>query len=147
MSQGGSPLNFISADDSSASGATKDLFTLIRSGASFSGRERNCAFLNTGDDRFANISAVSGIDFPDDGRAIALSDWDQDGDLDVWFANRSGPQVRFLRNDVPTKNNWIAFRLEGKTCNRDAIGARVEVTLSNLKSKLKNPKSIKTGPP
>jgi tetratricopeptide (TPR) repeat protein len=144
VSQGGSPLNFISADDSSASGATKDLFTLIRSGASFSGRERNCAFLNTGDDRFANISAVSGIDFPDDGRAIALSDWDQDGDLDVWFANRSGPQVRFLRNDVPTKNNWIAFRLEGKTCNRDAIGARVEVTLSNLKSKLKNSKSIKT---
>jgi tetratricopeptide (TPR) repeat protein len=133
VSQGSSPLNFINADDSAASGATKDLFTMIRSGASFSGRERNCAFLNTGDDRFANISAVSGVDFPDDGRAMALTDWDQDGDLDAWFVNRSGPQVRFLRNDVPTENRWLALHLEGTTSNRDAIGARVEITVSNRK--------------
>ena len=144
MSQGSSSLNFINPDDSAASGATKDLFTMIRSGASFSGREKNCAFLNTGDDRFANISAVSGVDFPDDGRAMALTDWDQDGDLDAWFVNRSGPQVRFLRNDVPTENRWLALHLEGTTSNRDAIGARVEITVSNPKSKIRNPKLIKT---
>lgn len=144
MSQGGSSLNFISGDDASASGATKDLFTLIRSGASFSGRERNCAFLNTGGGRFANISAVSGIDYPDDGRALAQTDWDQDGDLDVWLVNRSGPQVRFLRNDTPTTNRWIALRLQGKTCNRDAIGARVEITPTNPESGIRNLKLIKT---
>ena len=32
--------------------------------------------------RFANVSAVSGIDFPEDGRALCLVDWDHDGDLD-----------------------------------------------------------------
>ena len=58
-------------------------------------------------------------------------DWDFDGDLDLWIANRSGPQVRFLRNDLVTPHHFLAIRLEGKTCNRDAIGARVELTLKN----------------
>ena len=40
-------------------------------GASWSGHERNCVFLNTSDLRFANISAVSGLDFDDDGRGLA----------------------------------------------------------------------------
>ena len=39
---------------------------LIGSGRSLSGRERNCCFLNTGSPRFADISAVSRFDFPDD---------------------------------------------------------------------------------
>ena len=101
----------------------------IRQGSSFSGRERHCSFLNLRDGTFADISPVSGLDFPDDGRAIARVDWDHDGDLDFWIVNRSGPQVRFLRNEVPQENNFLVIRLEGRTCNRDAIGARVELHL------------------
>jgi len=106
------------------------LHQLIKSGRSFSGRERNCVFLNTGQSRFANLSHCSGLDFPDDGRGVATVDWDQDGDLDLWINNRNGPQLRFCRNDVPSENHFISLRLVGKTCNRDAIGARVEVTVS-----------------
>ena len=62
---------------------------MIDSGKAFSGNERNCVFLNTRDGRFADISAGSGLDFPDDGRAIAVTDWDQDGDLDLWISNRN----------------------------------------------------------
>ena len=107
------------------------LHALIRQGKSFSGRERNCCFLNVGG-RFADISAASGLDFPDDGRAVARVDWDQDGDLDLWIANRSGPQLRFLRNDVPIKHNYLTVGLQGNgtTSNRDAIGARVEVIVA-----------------
>ncbi len=133
MPREGSALNIVRMDDPSATGETKDLFLLIRSGVSYSGRERNCAFLNTGGERFAGISAVSGVDFPDDGRAIALTDWDHDGDLDAWIVNRSGPQVRFLRNNNPLPNRWLSVRLEGRSCNRDAIGARVEVTANGQK--------------
>ena len=76
---------------------------LLHEDGSFSGNERHCVFLNTGDfaaeGRFADISAASGLDFADDGRAVAVADWDFDGDLDLWITNRTAPRVRFMRND------------------------------------------------
>lgn len=106
------------------------LFRMLYDGASFSGRERNCCFLNTGATAFADVSAVSGLDFADDGRAVGVVDWDLDGLLDVWITNRTGPRVRFMRNTHPGENHYVAVRLEGRSCNRDAIGARVELHLT-----------------
>ncbi len=100
---------------------------MSRQGNSWSGRERNNIFLNTRNGRFADISATSGADFPDDARAAAVTDWDGDGDLDVWLANRTGPRVRFLRNRSATDTNHVTFRLRGRDVNRDAIGARVSL--------------------
>jgi tetratricopeptide (TPR) repeat protein len=107
------------------------LIQLVRTGHSFSGRERNCVFLNTHGPRFANVSAVSGIDFPDDARAVARVDWDHDGDLDLWTSNRNAPQCRFLRNELPSSDNWIAVHLQGTTSNRDAIGAQIRITFAD----------------
>ena len=129
------------------------LTELISSGRSFSGNERNCCFLNTGELRFADISAVSGLDFPDDARAVALTDWDHDGDLDVWLANRSAPRLRLMRNETTTGHHFLAVRLEGKTCNRDAIGARVELIIrdseesgiNDLKQKFSIIKTLRAG--
>ena len=93
----------------------KAINDLLRSGRSLSGHERKCCFLNlgsTGSDRFADVSAAFDLDLLDDGRVLALSDWDFDGDVDFWVANRSGPQVRFLRNpfgDRSGKRNFAAF--------------------------------------
>jgi tetratricopeptide (TPR) repeat protein len=120
------------------------LYDMVRSGRSFSGHERHCSFLNLGQGEFADISGVSGFDFPDDGRAIAQCDWDFDGDLDLWIANRTGPQVRFLRNDLETSNHFLSLRLKGKTCNRDAIGARIELTLKQSQTDTPAPKIVKT---
>ena len=106
---------------------------MLRDGRSLSGHERNCCFLNTQDNRFATISAASGLDFADDGRAIGLSDWDHDGDVDVWLANRTGPRLRFMRNET-VGANFVTFKLLGTTCNRDAIGARLELYLSSAES-------------
>jgi tetratricopeptide (TPR) repeat protein len=108
---------------------------MMRRGRSYSGRERNCVFLNTAGktETFANISATSGIDLPDDGRALVATDWDHDGDLDVWISNRNAPRLRFFRNDVPSDHHHLAIRLQGTSpnTNRDAIGARVEVVLAD----------------
>ena len=104
---------------------------LIRDGGSLSGHERNCAFLNTRDERFATVSAVAGLDYADDARSPAFVDWDFDGDLDLWVANRTAPMVRFFRNDQRGENHWLSLQLQGVTCNRDAIGARVEVHFSD----------------
>ena len=102
---------------------------MLADGLSWSGNERNCCFLNSGSPRFADVSAVSGFDFPGDGRAVGIVDWDQDGRLDMWLTNRTSPRVRFLRNAVENDHHFLALHLEGNgtTSNRDAIGARVEV--------------------
>ena len=115
----------------------KALNTMLKSGRSLSGHERNCCFLNTRGSRFADISAAASLDMDDDGRVLALSDWDFDGDLDFWIANRTGPQTRFLRNEAGNGKNYVAFRLIGTTCNRDAIGARVELTLVDGQKRIK----------
>jgi tetratricopeptide (TPR) repeat protein len=104
---------------------------LLRQGKSWSGHERNCAFVNIGGTRFADVSAVSGLDFPDDGRGLATVDWDGDGDLDLWLTSRTAPRLRLMLNQGETANTFVALKLRGTTSNRDAIGARVEVTLEN----------------
>lgn len=114
---------------------------LLREGRSFSGHERNCAFLNMMGGRFANASSITGLDFADDGRAVAVTDWDQDGDLDLWLANRTGPRLRLMRNQrivdhIPNNARFIRFRLQGTASNRDAIGARVLLRSRNTGSGL-----------
>jgi Tfp pilus assembly protein PilF/peroxiredoxin len=116
------------------------LKVMMRQGIPLSGNERNVCFLNLGRtaaaksaagvSRFATASGISGMDFADDARGLATVDWDFDGDLDLWLTNRTGPQVRFLRNDLaPGRHHFLAIKLQGVKCNRDAIGARVEVLL------------------
>ena len=125
MSQGSSPIY----GHRSGTQPNAVLQALMRSGAGFSAHERNCAYLNLGQAGFANVSGISGLDFPDDGRAIGVVDWDRDGDLDLWFKNRSGPQLRLMENRLGNQKEWVSLRLEGTNCNRDAIGARVEIAL------------------
>ena len=54
-------------------------------------------------------------------------DWDADGDLDLWFKNRTGPQIRFMQNDGGGNGRFLSLYLTGTTSNRDAVGATVEV--------------------
>ena len=114
----------------------RQLKRMVSQGRSFGARERNCCFLNVQarDEAlgwFANISAASGIDFSDDGRAIALTDWDQDGKVDVWISNRNAPRLRLMRNESISENHYLALRLKGDgvSTSRDAIGGKVEVVL------------------
>ena len=63
------------------------------------------------------------------GRGCAVLDFDGDGDLDVVLVANGG-EARLLRNDSPRENHHslrLDLRGNGKTCNRSAIGAIVEV--------------------
>jgi hypothetical protein len=100
-------------------------------GESFSGHEKNCLYLNPrGSGAWANASHVSGFDFPDDARAVAVTDWDLDGDVDVWVTNRTAPRVRFLRNDFPRAGRGLLLDLRATKGARQAIGARVTIQLA-----------------
>ncbi|HET6932682.1 MAG TPA: FG-GAP-like repeat-containing protein, partial [Candidatus Acidoferrum sp.] len=103
---------------------------LIRADATWSGYERNVLYLNNGDGTFSDVSGVAGMDFEEDGRTFGLADFDHDGRVEVVLKNRNGPQMRFLKNVMPQLAPAIAFRLQGKKSNRDAIGAAVSIETS-----------------
>jgi tetratricopeptide (TPR) repeat protein len=100
---------------------------LIRADGTWSGYERNVFYVNNRDGTFSDVSGVVGLDFIEDSRTFALADFDHDGRVEVLLKNRSGPQVRLLKNMMPEVGGAIAFRLQGKKSNRDAIGAAVTV--------------------
>lgn len=106
---------------------------LIRSDSTWSGYERNVFYANNRDGTFSDISGAAGLDFIEDSRAFALADFDHDGRLEVFLKNRSGPQLRILRNQMRRLGNSISFRLRGHKSNRDAIGAMLTVEAGALR--------------
>ena len=83
---------------------------------------------NDGDGTFTDVSLSSGgLNDPENTRTSAFSDYDGDGDLDMFLVNY-GQQARLFRNDNNNGNNWVALDLEGTTSNRDGIGAKIELT-------------------
>ena len=126
-----SPTETQSATRASYESGWVAIHRMLREGGSWSGRERNCAFLNTRDGRFATVSAISGLDLPHDARAAAQVDWDQDGRPDLWIASRGAPRVQLFLNRTPADNAFVALKLRGTKSNRDAIGARVELRLAD----------------
>jgi len=66
------------------------------------------------------------------GRGASYADIDGDGDLDVLITS-AGSKPRLLRNDQAIGHHWLRLRLigNGTTVNRDAIGARVDVSLKS----------------
>ena len=129
-----SPLSQTSSPDSSYLNSFSQLAGRIRSGNSFSGNERNSAFYNLSNGKFTEISYSLGLDFLDDGRGLAITDLDDDGDPDYCVTNRTAPRLRLLRNDLRTGNRWVTLRLYGdpeKNCPRDPVGARVEMKVGS----------------
>lgn len=93
-------------------------------------------FWNCGPDQdvsFVELSAEhAGEDLfePIVGRGSAHADIDGDGDPDVLMTHNGGAPL-LLRNDCRHRN-WIRLRLVGTTCNRSAVGARVELTAGGV---------------
>ena len=95
-------------------------------GRSLSGYQRKRVWLNDGLGRFTDVAQAVGVTDTFDGRAVALADLSNTGVLDVIVANQRGP-VLVYKNRVQPGRHWMAFELEGRTSNRSAIGARVEL--------------------
>lgn len=66
------------------------------------------------------------------GRGAAYADIDGDGDLDVCITANGG-KTRLLRNDQKLGHHWLRLKLVGKRCNRDAMGANVELHTGNTR--------------
>ena len=86
-------------------------------------------FINQGNERFLDQTITIGGDLlkPAVGRGAAFGDIDNDGDIDIAISNNNG-KANLLLNEGKPKGHWIGFQLEGKTCNREAIGSKLKIT-------------------
>ena len=68
------------------------------------------------------------------GRAVAIWDYDNDGDMDIIVSHIDlQATAALLRNDLANSNHWIGLKLMGKNGPASAIGARIIVTIGNKK--------------
>ena len=110
---------------------------------SFSGNERNRLFLNQKGRQFVDVSGVSGLDSPSDGRAFVLWDYDRDGLVDVAVVNSNPPLLNLYHNRIiaSAAARVIALRFVGgnhtnqpsqQYSARDGYGTKVKVTAGDL---------------
>ena len=93
--------------------------------------EPNLLFEQNENGRFVSVTPQGGTTelLIASSHGVAAGDIDGDGGVDLVVVNSNKP-VNILRNVVPNRGNWIAFRLQGKN-GSDAIGAKVKVVLED----------------
>ncbi len=90
--------------------------------------------------KLRNVSAEAGPAFSQSypARGLAAGDFNNDGLLDILIGNNGGAPL-LLKNRSNHENHWLGLKLEGVTCNRDAIGARIRWSAGGVvRSRLKN---------
>ncbi len=94
--------------------------------------QQNTLFLNLANGKFADVSDAAGSALKDVqvSRGLATGDLNGDGALDFLIMNNGGTaQLAFNRTDP--RGNFVILWLEGKTSNRNAIGARVTARIGD----------------
>ncbi len=112
-----------------------DLY-VVNSGMDPAGKGPNFLYRNNHSGGFRDVAAQAGVQslVLSRGRGAAWADYDGDGFLDLFVTNGEdntdypqGPQFLF-RNGGNT-SHWLEIKLVGTTSNRDALGAKVTITV------------------
>ena len=94
----------------------------------------NTLMLNDGRGVFSDVSksAGPGLEISESSRGAGFEDFDHDGDIDCVILNANS-RPTYLVNRSENIGNWIGIRLIGTSCNRDAIGASVQISADGIK--------------
>jgi hypothetical protein len=89
---------------------------------------------NTGKATFEDMTASAGPAFSQGylARGLAIGDWNNDGAADAIFT-RIGERPVLLRNNLGQRNSWTGLQLVGTKSNRDAIGAKLTLSVPDRK--------------
>lgn len=89
---------------------------------------KNFLFINDGPPNYT-FTKITGGELVNDqfsSMGAACSDYDNDGDLDIFVANRDGVNNNFYRNEQ-SSGNWISLKNIGLQSNSSAIGTKVRI--------------------
>jgi len=101
---------------------------LIVCNAYLSSVENNYIYINDGSGNFTQDTTSELANFTGWTYGCALGDYNNDGWLDVLFANNQNDnQTNSLFQNTGTGNNWVKFNCIGTNSNNSAIGAIIKV--------------------
>jgi hypothetical protein len=99
---------------------------------SWHGWERNRYLRNRGDGTFEEVGRAAGNDLMLNARGVAVADFWNRGVMDI-AVSASTDKHALLRNDIENPRHWLQVELVGVQSNRDAVGARVSITVHGKK--------------
>jgi hypothetical protein len=85
---------------------------------------------SSGDGTFVEVGRPSGSDLITNSRGVAVADFWNRGVMDIAVA-ASTDRHSLLKNEVGQRRNWLQVELTGTRSNRDAVGARLTVTIGD----------------
>ena len=86
-------------------------------------------FHNRGGGSF-ELAASPSLSVPIAGRAVASADYENSGRLGLLVVDMDG-KVRLLKNAAKPGGHWLEIAARGAKSNRDALGARVRLTVGS----------------
>lgn len=86
----------------------------------------NYLYINNADGTFTKQENIMTED-TENSMGLAFSDMDNDGDMDIFVANKGNQANSFYLNSSGSCNNWKCFILQGSRSNKSAIGARLRI--------------------
>ncbi len=102
----------------------------------------NRMFHNDAGKFFSEVTYSGGFGHIQKGHGVAWGDIDNDGDQDIYIVIGGGVEGDVFPNALfenpGNKNNWITLQLEGTTCNKKAIGARIKISVTDSSDAQRN---------
>jgi hypothetical protein len=101
-----------------------DLFVTQSRNPDTGGKNKNVLYRNNGDGSFSKVTSGPVVDEGGKSWSAAWGDYDNDGFLDLFVANRRS-ENNFLYRNNGNANHWLKVKLVGTLSNRSGIGAKV----------------------
>ncbi|MEL6253576.1 MAG: FG-GAP-like repeat-containing protein [Bacteroidota bacterium] len=88
----------------------------------------NSLFYNYGSGGFNKVITSDPATDTENSVSPMISDFDNDGDIDIFVTNRNGEtNVLYVNDAASCGNAWVCINLTGNASNKSAVGARLEL--------------------
>lgn len=88
-------------------------------------------WMNGGDGTFTDTAEQSAIAETDQGRGVVCDDFDNDGDVDALLLTAEATGAAYYWENRTADTNTVKIRLRGKAPNTFAVGAIIQLSISN----------------